>query len=234
MVENKEKKLSTMNVDNNIEKQRIILDNLNEILKISPSVIDYIDKFSYQESLTKKFLGKTFFNGASSFLCSFATVCFAQQLFDSDLSTFEEIVSVLPASLLGTYLLQKENKKNFIEYSLDTDELYGNASVITERFSNLSSELMENVANFVNDSHYTPDEFLNNKMVNDIFQNNANYINDKIYEDDYVVNFDLDNVNNSFNLIFGYEDGFTEFILRNCDLFYEEEILEEKPKVRKR
>ena len=34
MVENKEKKLSTMNVDKTIEKQRLILDNLNEILKI--------------------------------------------------------------------------------------------------------------------------------------------------------------------------------------------------------
>ena len=77
MVENKEKKSSTMNVDKTIEKQRLILDNLNEILKISPFVIDFIDKVSYQESLTKKFLGKTFFNGASSFLCSFASVCFA-------------------------------------------------------------------------------------------------------------------------------------------------------------
>lgn len=234
MVENKKKKLSTMNVDKTIEKQRLILDNLNEILKISPFVIDFIDKVSYQESLTKKFLGKTFFNGASSFLCSFASVCFAQQLFDRDLTTFEEIISVLPATLLGTCLLQKENRKNFIDYSLDTDELYGNGSVITEKFSNLSSELMENVADFVNDSHYTPDEILKNKFVNDIFQNNSSYINDKIYEDDYVVNFDLDNVNNSFNSIFGYENGFGEFILRNCNVFYEEEILDEKSKVRKR
>ena len=30
MVENKEKKSSTMNVDKTIEKQRLILDNLNE------------------------------------------------------------------------------------------------------------------------------------------------------------------------------------------------------------
>lgn len=215
----------------NLESQKRILNGLNEVLKIYPSIIKSNEEMLFQMRVARKYVKNSVFNGTSSLLCAYGALGFSDYFLDLDVSNFKCFASAFLISLLGFAILQKDNKKSYLENSLDIEKVFESASEVDRKFNAISSELISATQDYVNTSCYYIDEFLENDVIRDIFLSNNDYIESKKVDGTFESGFGYESVCDTFNELFGFTGGFSEYISTNCEIVYEDDLVKSRKRL---
>lgn len=194
-----------------LKSQREILVSLNKLFELYPDLICVEEGLAQQDSIDTKYIKNSVLAFLNSLVASSVSVLVAEKMLDSDDSTIQRVVAVLVASMVGFNLFQKDNRKKYLEDSVNNEQILRQDAILQKKMNNIFDELDASFCEYVRASGYSMKDFLEIDFIKNIFNNNLEYIEMKKYDKSFDFAFNYDKVVELFDYIFG-EDGINYYL----------------------
>lgn len=208
--------------------ERKILESLNQILEFYSDLEKVMEAQVYQEDISKRFLKNTGNNVLKSSLGSSVSLLASCGVFDFEPSVAQSVVAIVTGSVVGFTLFQKANRREFLDRSLDTNKLFADVKVAVDNFYVSLDNFNNSVTNYVNNSDFSLDDFIQDDHIKHIFDNNSKYIEERKSSCDYDGDFGYEKVFNMFNNCFQIENGVSEYLNESKERELEANVLVKK------
>lgn len=198
----------------NYNEQCEILDLLNSVCETYGEMRLAEEVFDNEKNVIIKYGRDSLKNVVKSSFVSSGSLCASQFILDASPSLPQKVVAITVGSLVGFTLLQRTNDYRFSWVINRTADKIKKVDATTDRFISSIDLFDSAICNYVNNSDFDMEYFVDNDVIKDIFADNDSYVEDMKTFCRYDFDFGYDTVSELFNSYFGVDDGVNGY-LRN-------------------